>query len=150
VDGRPLDTDSVSRSSASRPGSVGQDAMSSDSDSEMKIDIFGAEQAQAEAVEGPKWSEAEEDERRTMLRSLETKLLLMRDDLEAQDVDAAAIEDKVQKRRTEAVKAWEKVGPFKTRCLFVERSVEMESISSRLYIMAPHNRRVAVSMKACF
>lgn len=107
VDGRPLDEDS-SRGKQRDPASSDSD----DDDGGMKIDIFGGAEESSTGSgreSGPKWSESEEEERRTMLRTLETKLLLLRDDMEAKHVPPDEIEERISQKRNETVQTWERV-----------------------------------------
>lgn len=106
VDGRPLDEDN-SRGKQRDPA-----LSDSDDDGGMKIDIFGGAEESSTGSgreSGPKWSESEEEERRTMLRTLETKLLLLRDDMEAKHVPPDEIEERISQKRNETVQTWERV-----------------------------------------
>jgi hypothetical protein len=118
VDGKPMEDLEKTPERRGVKRSRG-DRASSDSDSDggnddlSNVDIFGdSDQSEnhdkTNGQGAVKWTEQEEEERRAMLRKLETNLLHLRDELEGKmapdDLDA-----KLQAKRQETIEAWEKV-----------------------------------------
>lgn len=124
VDGRPLDASVFApppppSSSIGHKRSRTSSSDSDDSDNDMHVqpsigDAFNTTSEEEGGIKrttsggsGHVWTTEEEEERRSMLRTLETRLLLLRDELEAKGVGAEEIEKKVGEKRTKTVTAWE-------------------------------------------